>query len=159
MNLQRGQEGADSGRETDRVSLGSHSKAGALTLSELASPETRGKGWQETEGQGGQREVAHRSGFEGEGKEEDFQMMKENSLAETEEKAEVEGITRGINPAERCALRAPGAVSILGLGHFCPRVFSHNSGHGEGSLHLQTVLVLGNCLLPGGNQGSKGDQD
>ena len=51
MNLQRGQEGADSGRETDRVSLGSHSKAGALTLSELASPETRGKGWQETEGQ------------------------------------------------------------------------------------------------------------
>ena len=75
--------------------------------------------------------MAHGSGFEGEGEEEDFRVMKENSLAETEEKAEVDGIPRGINPTESCALRAPGAVGILGLIHFCPRMFSHNSGHGK----------------------------
>lgn len=131
MDPQRGQDGADPGGQADCVRLGAAAEPGALTLSELASPKTRGKGWQEAGGQGGLREVAHGSGFEGEGEEEDFQMVKENSLAETEGKTEVEGIPRDIKPAESCALSAPGAVGILGLIHFCPRMFSHNSGHGK----------------------------
>ena len=44
-------------------------KPGVLTLIELATPETRVKGWQEAGGQGGLREAAHGSGFEGEGEE------------------------------------------------------------------------------------------
>lgn len=74
--------------------------------------------------------MAHRSGFEGEGEEEDFQVMKENSLAETEEKTEV-GNSQGHKTRGSCVLSAPGAVGILGFIHFCPQMFSHNSGHGK----------------------------
>lgn len=107
------------------------------------------------EGRGGLREVAHGSGFEGEGEEEDFRVMKENSLAETGRETEVEGIPRDIKPAESCvpsasrSCRHPGIHTLLSTDV------------------LPTTLDMGrlspsadcprfrNCLLPRGNQGSK----